>query len=557
MNDNFPFDHFINFNNNNNLNQESKEKDQIKHFSFTDTVSEENEVKTTNFLDKNQAVSDFEVDELKSITEEILKMLKNTISTNKYNAYFSSTFTASSMGDNYIEFTVTTNFIKKMISEHYMDVLKQIVFDLFGSQYSVEINVVNSNSSLSSNDNNVLNSINHSKQVMFTDEVLTKNDDETTKNNQSEPSFTLNTFTPSQNDIIDEVNSKVIKHMNDNSSFGQKIDSNKTFDNFIVGPSNNMAHAFAISVAKEPGKVYPQLYLHGGSGLGKTHLLHAICNHISNTKPHLKICITTANAFMSEMIVAIQEKRDSQFRRKYTELVDVLIIDDIHELKNKSRTQTEFFHIFNELQSKGKQLIFTSDKPPKEIDGIEDRIKTRLSSALLIEVQQPDLETRIAILKKKAVERDIFLSDDVVNLIATCVKSNIRELEGSLIKLGAYSDLMKVDIDLEIAKEQLGLVEDLEEKIITVESIAKAVSNYFKIAIGDLRGKSRIKDITMARHISMYMTHKILKKTLEEIGDYYSKRDHTSVIHGIKKIERLVKEDNQLSQKIYEIESLL
>ena len=317
-----------------------------------------------------------------------------------------------------------------------------------------------------------------------------------------------------------------------------------------------MAHAFAIAVAKDPGKVYPQLYLHGNSGLGKTHLLHAICNYILETNPQTKICITTANAFMQEMVEAIQNKNDDAFRRKYTTIIDVLIIDDIHELKNKARTQTEFFHIFNELQNKGKQLIFTSDKPPKEIDGIEDRIRTRLSSALIVEIQQPDLETRMAILKKKAIEQDIFISDEVINLIASCVKTNIRELEGKLVALGAYSDIMNVDIDLEIAKTQLGLTEDYEEHILSMDALARAVANNFKIPIGDLKGKSRIKEVTIARHIAMYMSHKILKKTLEEIGKFYD-RDHTTVIHGVKKIEEQIKENPQVSQKIYEIESSL
>lgn len=559
MNDSFPFEHFINFNNNNqlshnNLESEIKETEQIG-FNLFDTSSKINTLKSENSISQNfnnnQHSSDFETKELTSITNEILEILRETISPNKYKAYFSSTFTVSSISEDKIEFTVTTNFIKKMIQEHYMDVLRHVVFDLFGSSYHIEIIVMKTQEVSKAREflNNFNDSTTDKKEADFKKEI-------STSENKS-PSFNLNTFTPTQNDIINEVNSKVIKHMNDSKHFGQKIDNNKTFENYIVGPSNNMAQAFAISVAKEPGNVYPQLYLYGNSGLGKTHLLHAICNFVAQTKPHLRICVTTANAFMSEMILSIQDKKDAQFRRKYTDLVDLLIIDDIHELKNKQRTQNEFFHIFNELQSKGKQLIFTSDKPPKEIDGIEERIKTRLSSALLIEVQQPDLETRIAILRKKSMERDIFLDDDVLNLIASCVKSNIRELEGSLIKLGAYSDLMKVDIDLEIAKEQLGLSEDSEEKIITIESIAKTVAKYFDIAIGDLRGKSRLKQITYSRHIAMYMTHKLLKSTLEEIGEYYSNRDHTSVIHGIKKVERMLKQDNQLAHKIYEIESSL
>lgn len=532
MNDSFPFNHFVNLENKKNSNNFNN----LEKVDLSSSILSSEKYEINTDANSNEA-SMMDTDELRSITNELLQIIKNSINTSKYNAYFDSSFTVSSLTDEKIELSISTDFKRKIIENHYNEIINNTIFDLFGRSYKVSYQVLN-------------------KKVEKTPVSFESEKSQDTKNlSVKDMTFNLNNLTTSKEDIIDQVNSKVIQHMN--NSFGQKIDPSKTFKNFIVGPSNNMAHAFAISVSKEPGKIYPQLYLHGNSGLGKTHLLHAICNHIKDHSPHLKVCVTTANAFMSEMIMAIQEKRDSHFRRKYTDLVDILIIDDIHELKNKTRTQTEFFHIFNELQSKGKQLIFTSDKAPKEIDGIEERIKTRLSSALLTEIQQPDLETRIAILKEKAVERDIYLDDDVVNLIASCVKSNIRELEGSLIKLGAYSDLMNVDIDLEIAKEQLDLVEDMEDRIYTIETIAKAVSSYYKIPIGDLRGKSRVKDITMARHIAMYMTHKILKITLEEIGEYYSRRDHTSVIHAINKIEKLVKSDGQLSQKIYEIESSL
>ena len=180
-----------------------------------------------------------------------------------------------------------------------------------------------------------------------------------------------------------------------------------------------------------------------------------------------------------------------------------------------------------------------------------------MSSALLIDIQQPDLETRIAILRKKAVEKDIYLDDEVINLIASCIKTNVRELEGNLVKLGAYSDLMNVDIDLEIAKEQLNLCEGLEDKVLTIDSIAKTVSNYYKMTLGDIKGKSRKKEVALARHIAMYMCHKILKKTLEEIGEFFDNRDHSTVIHGIKKIQNLLKDNSKISQQLYEIESRL
>jgi chromosomal replication initiator protein len=265
--------------------------------------------------------------------------------------------------------------------------------------------------------------------------------------------------------------------------------------------------------------------------------------------------MTSANRFMNEMVEAIKTNKSFDFRRKYSQNTDVLIIDDIHELKNKNTTQEMFFHIFNELIEKGKQLIFTSDKIPKEIDGLEDRIRTRLSSALPVEIQQPDLETRIAILKKKAVEKDVYLSDDVVNLIAKCVKSNIRELEGCLVKLGAVTSILKVDIDLEVAKEHLKLNEELEnQKNITIESLARQVAHYYKIPVGDLRGTTRTKEVVLARQVAMYLISKLLRPTLKENGHFFSGRDHSTVLHAIKIISDRIKFDSQLSQQLLDIE---
>ncbi len=513
MSNDFPFDQFINFKENSTLGN---------NISFQ---TEESLPTEAPIFTNNHSLSDglFSEDELATINEEVLSGLKTNVSTEKYKAFFEKTFKISHISDTTVVVSVATGFIKKMIETHYISEIKQILTTALGTQYNVEIQTLG--------------------QSIAPIEPKA-----------SAPSFKLNDFNSlTENDAKRVIESKQIK----SNSSKLRIDRSKNFENFIVGHSNNMAHAFSHAVAKDPGRVYPQLYIHGNSGLGKTHLLHAICNHVAENIPHLKICFTTANDFMTEMVVAIQAKTIDDFRSKYTEKVDLLIIDDIHELSNKIRTQTEFFYIFNELQNKGKQLIFTSDKPPKEISGIEDRIRTRLSSALLIDIQQPDLETRIAILKEKAKEKDIYLDDEVINLIASCVKSNVRELEGNLVKLGAYSDLMNVDIDIEIAKEQLNLSECHDEKLITIESITKTVASYFKITLGDIKGKSRKKEVALSRHISMYMAHKILKKTLEEIGEFFDNRDHSTVIHGIKKIQNLIRTDSKLSQQIYEIESKL
>ena len=488
----------------------------------------------------SQLAPEFSSEELKTITEALLEHIKSLINPNKFHAYFSNTFTVSAVNQEVVDFVVTTSFIKKMVETHYLDTIKTALMEILGKDYQLNVEVLGSNASMSSNMENILHTLKTDKKV------------ETQKVN----SFFIQDLAHTKDDLFKAVDSKVIEHMS--SPTPSQIDIQKTFANFIIGPSNNIAHALAMAVAKDPGKSYPALYVYGNSGLGKTHLIHAIANCVQSNKPSTRICITSANKFMNEMIQAMRDQKFPEFRQKYVEKTDVLIIDDIHELKNRTGTQDQFFHIFNELIERGKQLVFTSDKPPKEIDGIEDRIKTRLSSALPVEVQQPDLETRIAILKKKAIEKDIYLSDDVVNLIARCVKSNIRELEGCLIKLGAVTSILKVDIDLEVAKEHLNLSEELEnQKQMTIESITKTVCNYFKIPLGDLRGKAKTKEVTVPRQVSMYLINKLIKPTLKENGQYFSGRDHSTVLHAINMIRDRIKIEPLLAQQVLDIEKQL
>jgi chromosomal replication initiator protein len=523
----------------------------FNHFFKLETGGNQATVETNRVLadrtlqnlnnEDNKNNTEFDSDELKSITEALLDLIRNSINSNKYHAYFANTFTVSSVTENTVEFIVTTSFIKKMIETLYLDLVQKSVLEVLGKEYKIAIQVLGnaSSKSISSNDDNILHSLRPKKN-------------ESVKNN----TFFIDELAPTKDDLIKAIDSQVIEHQSSTTS-GQ-IDGNKTFNNFIIGPSNNIAHAFSMAVAKDPGKVYPALYIYGNSGLGKTHLTHAIANFVQNRSPSTRICMTSANRFMNEMVEAIKSNKSFDFRKKYTENTDVLIIDDVHELKNKTTTQEMFFHIFNELIERGKQLIFTSDKIPKEIDGLEDRIRTRLSSALPVEIQQPDLETRIAILKKKAVERDVYLSDDVVNLIAKCVKSNIRELEGCLIKLGAVTSILKVDIDLEVAKEHLKLNEELEnQKNLSIESITRNVANYYKLPIGDIRGKAKTKEVALARQVAMYLVSKFLRPTLKENGHFFSGRDHSTVLHAIKTISDRIKTDSHLAQQLLEIENQL
>jgi len=498
------------------------------------------------------------------LTEEILRQLKDNIGTQKFETYFAQTFSIKEINVENIVCSTTTAFIKKMIESQYLEILQTTVTQALGRNFHIIIEV-NSGHSTTLESNNNPNNANSGYTLHPSIQLKSEQNNEQNNRMQNnynihrgktakDISFSINDLRPTHDDLQSHVTSSIINQTDKNIHSRNLIDPKRNFECFVVGPSNNLAHAAAIAVAKNPGTVYQSLYLYGNSGLGKTHLLHSIANHILETKPQLRIHMTTATEFMSEMITAIQEKSITQFRKKYSEQIDVLMIDDIHELKNREGTQNEFFHIFNDLQRRKKQLIFTSDKDPKEINGIEDRIKTRLSSALVLEIQQPDLETRIAILKKKAIDKDIYLPDDVVNMIASCIKNNIRELEGSLIKLGAYSSIFKVDIDLQTAKEQLKIDDEEQKKTITIETVTGVVAKFYQLTVPDLRSKNRSKEVTIARHISMYLCYYMAKCTLTEIGNYYGKRDHTSVIHAVNKIKGLQKTDPAITQALYEIE---
>ncbi len=533
MTQKFPFDHFLKLDSFNDNRPAAK----ISEKEVSPVIVEQ-AMKNLNPV-QPAITPEFSNEELKTITDALLEHLKNLINPNKFHTYFANTFTVSGITQENVEFLVTTSFIKKMIETHYLDSIKQALKEILGKDYQLDIQVLGSAQSLSSNDSNILNTLKTPKV-------------ESGKMN----SFFIQDLTPTKDDLIKAVDSQVIEHFQ--PPVISQIDQQKTFENFIVGPSNNIAHALSMAVAKDPGKVYPALYVYGNSGLGKTHLVHAIANSIIQQRPSTRISMTSANKFMNEMIQAMQATKFPEFRQKYVEKTDVLIIDDVHELKNRSGTQDQFFHIFNELMEKGKQLVFTSDKPPKEIDGIEDRIRTRLSSALPVEVQQPDLETRIAILKKKAVEKDIYLTDDVVTLIAKCVKSNIRELEGCLIKLGAVTSILKVDIDIEVAKEHLNLNDELEnQKHITIETIAKTVCGYYKITLGDLRGKAKTKEVALPRQVAMFLINKLIKPTLKENGVYFGGRDHSTVLHAVNTIKDRIKVESLLAQQVLDIEKQL
>lgn len=317
------------------------------------------------------------------------------------------------------------------------------------------------------------------------------------------------------------------------------LNPNYTFDTFVVGNNNRLAHAASLAVAESPGEVYNPLFLYGGVGLGKTHLMHSIAHFIQANRPDAKILYVSSESFTNELIDAIRNGNNTamtKFREKYRN-IDVLLIDDIQFIIGKESTQEEFFHTFNALHSAGKQIILTSDKPPKEMETLEERIRSRFEWGLMADIGTPDYETRMAILRKKIEADEMNLSDEILNYIATNIKSNIRELEGALNKLLAYSNLEKTDITMEIAQKELqNIITPDKPKEITPQLIIEVVSEHFQISLDQMISKNRSKDIARPRQIAMYLCKNMTDTPLDSIGALLGGRDHSTIIHGVQKI---------------------
>lgn len=322
-----------------------------------------------------------------------------------------------------------------------------------------------------------------------------------------------------------------------------------TFDTFVVGPSNQFAHAASFRVSENPGFSYNPLFIYGGVGLGKTHLITAIGNYILDKKPEINVCYISSEQFTTEFVSAIRHEKMPEFRNKYR-TVDVFLVDDIQFIAGKDSTQEEFFHTFNELYSKQKQIVISSDRPPMEISDITDRLRSRFGMGLIADIQPPEIETRLAILYKKAEMEGVKLPEDVAYFIASRVKSNVRELEGSLIKLCAYTSLTKVPISMDVAKYVLRDLLPDENKPITIELIQKAVCEALGLKIQDIKSKKRTKEISNARKLAMYITKKLTNLSLAEIGNAFGGKDHATVIYACKQIEKDKEMDESINRLI-------
>jgi chromosomal replication initiator protein len=337
--------------------------------------------------------------------------------------------------------------------------------------------------------------------------------------------------------------------VNNTQSADLNLNRKYTFEEFVAGSSNQFAYAAAMAVANNPATTYNPLFIYGGVGLGKTHLVNAIGNAILKKSPQMRICYYTSEKFMNELINSLRYNRMDEFRNKFRSM-DILLIDDIQFIAGKERTQEEFFHTFNALYESHKQIIVTSDKFPKDIPGLEERLRSRFEWGLIADIQAPDVETKLAILKMKAEQNRINLPEDVALFLANSICNNVRELEGYLIRIGAYASLTSVPVSLEMARDVLKDILIERNRELSVEEILKKVSLHFNIKVSDIKSAKRLKAVVLPRQIAMYISRQLTSSSYPEIGDRFGGKDHSTIIHAIRKIEKLMEEDFQLKSTI-------
>jgi chromosomal replication initiator protein len=436
--------------------------------------------------------------------KQILQKVKGEVSSECYKTWFESTEAAQITADE-IVVRVPNKYYKEWITENFSDLLQSIQQSLDLDGYRIRFLV----------------------------------DNDTTTNGYLRPEKTLATGEQAQ------------------ALLGQvRLNPKYRFDSFVVGSSNQFAHAAAMAVAEQPSTAYNPLYIYGGVGLGKTHLMHAIGHYILLKRPQAKLVYMSSERFMNELINCIRYDKMLLFRERYRN-IDVLLVDDIQFLSGKDRTQEEFFHTFNALYDSQKQIVISSDCPPKEIPNIEERLHSRFEWGLIADIQPPELETKIAILRKKAEIEGVPIPDDVIYYIASNIKSNIRELEGSLIRLIAYSSLTGEKLDLTLAKRILTNIKSPEQRIVTINRVQKVVAEFFKIKVSDLISKNNSRAIAEPRQIAMFLCKRHTDYSLPRIGKEFGGKHHTTVLYAIEKIDQRKEKDPELRATLNRLRALL
>ncbi|WP_291569880.1 chromosomal replication initiator protein DnaA [Clostridium sp. UBA4548] len=439
--------------------------------------------------------------QVREIWDKTLNTLKGELTEVSFNTWIKS-IEPVAISDTTIKLGVPNNFTKDILENRYKDLIKNSIQAVFNKSYNIEF-------------------------FILSEEAVELEPNK--KPHESKPTLVVN----------DEMSAT--------------LNPKYTFDSFVIGNSNRFAHAASLAVAESPAKAYNPLFIYGGVGLGKTHLMHAIGHYIQNINPKSKVVYVSSEKFTNELINSIKDDKNEEFRSKYRN-VDVLLIDDVQFIAGKERTQEEFFHTFNTLHEASKQIILSSDRPPKEIHTLEDRLRSRFEWGLIADIQAPDFETRIAILKKKADVENLNVPNEVMVYIATHIKSNIRELEGALIRIVAYSSLTNKEISVELASEALkDIISNKNAKQITIELIQDIVSSYYGLKIDDFKSSRRTRNVAFPRQIAMYLSRKLTDTSLPKIGEEFGGRDHTTVIHAYEKISQSLKKDDSLQATVAEL----
>ncbi|HMA60984.1 MAG TPA: chromosomal replication initiator protein DnaA [Halanaerobiales bacterium] len=456
----------------------------------------------------------FSQEELEHIWNQTLNEVKDKLSNPSFKTWFSNTEPVDLKDDNILMVEVPNDFIKDWIETRYNELIGDILQDL--------------------TDTNL-------KCRFYTEEEL-QEINEVEEENQEEPG-------PKEEEQKEKPEKKT-REYNINNNLNPKY----SFDSFVVGNGNRFAHAAALAVAEAPAKAYNPLFLYGDVGLGKTHLMQAIAHYILKHNPDNKVVYVSSETFTNELINAIKDDKTASFRDKYRN-IDILLVDDIQFLANKERTQEEFFHTFNSLHEANRQLIISSDRPPKEIPTLEERLRSRFEWGLITDIQKPDLETRIAILRKKADMENLKVPNEVIIYIANNIQSNIRELEGALIKVIAYSSLVDKEIDIDLAENALKdlIVENDEPREVNIDLIKDVVVDYYNLKEEDMTSKKRTQKIAFPRQIAMYLSRELTDLSLPHIGEEFGGRDHTTVIHAYNKIEEKIEEDSEFEKVVNKI----
>ncbi|WP_213083738.1 chromosomal replication initiator protein DnaA [Niallia nealsonii] len=446
------------------------------------------------------------MENIADLWNKALSNIEKKISKPSFDTWLKATAAHSLQGDSLV-ITAPNEFARDWLEERYSQLISGILYEITGEELTVKFII---------------------------------------PQNQKEEEFDL------------QISSKQRKKTEESADFPRTILNPKyVFDTFVIGSGNRFAHAASLAVAEAPAKAYNPLFIYGGVGLGKTHLMHAIGHYVLDHNPSAKVVYLSSEKFTNEFINSIRDNKGAQFRDKYRN-VDVLLIDDIQFLAGKESTQEEFFHTFNTLHEESKQIIISSDRPPKEIPTLEDRLRSRFEWGLITDITPPDLETRIAILRKKAKADGLDIPNEVMLYIANQIDTNIRELEGALIRVVAYSSLINKDINADLAAEALkDIVPTSKPRVITIHDIQKVVGEHFNIKLEDFKAKKRTKSIAFPRQIAMYLSRELTDFSLPKIGEEFGGRDHTTVIHAHEKISKLLVSDSLLQKQVNEINEIL